>query len=203
METMAHGRVFSYSVDSGVRGGIHRIRGGIEFYQGSHPAVFIEAGGHAVYATSDPNSRYSLDRDDFPGSAGVTYIYSGDADRPKHANDRRVSYDLLPAYEHWWMRAIDGRGRVEGTFDDDCSYRPLGGRPAARYPLMPGSFRGRSQARNRAKPFWAWADSSAGEALAPGQWVLDPAYAVSRTLKLPAGESFSLDYVVNPYLNPR
>jgi len=33
-----------------------------------------------------------------------------------------------------------------------------------------------------------------------GQWGLDPAYAVSRNLRFPADEPFSLDYVYNPYL---
>jgi hypothetical protein len=200
MQTLAHGRIYSYAADPAVQDGLHKIAGSIAFRESSHPVVSVEAGGHGVFSSDDSRSRYSRAVDAFPGGTGVTYVYAGEPRSPRHANDRNVGYELLPLYDEWWMRAVDGRGRSEGTFDDDCPYQPLGGRPAIRYATMPCSFLGRAQARNRAKPFWGWLDLSTRPVLAKGQWGLDPAYSVSRLLSFPARVPFSLDYVFNPFL---
>lgn len=202
METLAHNRVYSYHADRGVQDGLHRIAGDIEFFDRTHPVVDVEPGGHGVFGSHDSHSHYSFESGAFAGGTGVTYIYEGTARRPKHANDRRVGYDLLPIYEHWWLRGVDGRGRRDGTFDDYCVYQPKGDRPGSAYPEIPCSFLGRAKARNRAKPFWGWFDLGSRAVLAIGQWGLDPAYAVSQTLRFPAGEPFSVDYVSNPFLLP-
>jgi hypothetical protein len=202
METLAHNRVYSYRADPRVADGLHRIAGDIEFSQGSHPVVFLEPGGHGAFGSQDSHSGYSFRSDTFTGGTGVTYIYKGKARRPRYANDRRVGYDLLPIYEQWWLRAVDGRGRHDRTFDDYGAYRPKGNRPESPYPEIPFSFLGRAKARNRAKPFWGWIDMNSRAVLATGQWGLDPAYAVSQTLRFPVQESFSLDYVFNPFLLP-
>jgi hypothetical protein len=57
-------------------------------------------------------------------------------------------------------------------------------------------------AANRAKPFWGWFDFATRDFLAPGQWGLDPAYAVSRMLRFPSKDPFALEYIVNPFLSP-
>jgi hypothetical protein len=202
METLAHNRVYSYRADPRVGDGLHRIAGDIKFFQGSHPVVFLESGGHGAFGSQDSHSGYSVRSDTFTAGTGVTYMYQGEAQRPKHANDRRVGYDLLPIFEQWWLRAVDGRGRLDGTFDDYGAYRPKGNRPGSSYPEIPFSFLGRAKARNRAKPFWGWIDLNSRAVLATGQWGLDPAYAVSHTLHFPAEKPFSLDYVFNPFLLP-
>jgi hypothetical protein len=202
METLAHNRVYSYRADPRVEGGLHRIAGNIEFYEGTHPVVYVEPAGHGVFGSLDSHSRYSARNDSFTGGTGVTYIYRGEAQRPQYANDRRVGYDLLPIYEQWWLRGVDGRGRRDATFDDYGVYHPKGERPGTRSPEIPFSFLGRNKARNRAKPFWGWFDLNSRGVLATGQWGLDPAYAVSHTLRFPAEEPLSLDYVFNPYLLP-
>lgn len=200
METLAHNNIYSFASDNRVRAGVHNIEGGIEFYEQSHPVVFIESGGHGVYGTRSSQSRYDPSRAEFGDGTGVTFVYKGVAERPRHANDRLVGYDLLPIYFEWWLRA-DGDSRDgEGVFDDYFRYEPLGGRPRAAFDTIGGAFLGRTNAENKAKPFWGWHDNRTRkrEVLAVGQWGLDPAYAVSRNLRFPG--RFSTDYLFNPYL---
>jgi hypothetical protein len=111
-----------------------------------------------------------------------------------------VGYQLLPIYHHWWLRAHEGTGRDDRTFDEYYTYIPQGNRPRAKYQQIAGSFLGREQSSNKAKPFWGWHDNRTRkrDAIATGQWALDPAYSVSKNLRIPG--RFSLDYVYNPYL---
>lgn len=202
METLAHNNVYSYVNDSRIRGGVHSVEGRIEFYQDSHPAVFIESGGHGIYGSIPGHSKYSLRDDKFLNGTGMTFVYKGIAERPRHANDRLVGYDLLPIYDHWWSKAVEESGWRDRTFDEYYIYAPLGGRPAGAGKRIGGTFLGRKEAANKAKPFWGWHDSATlkKKVLATGQWGLDPAYAVSRNLTFPPGEAPSLDYTYNPYL---
>ena len=130
----------------------------------------------------------------------MTYVYKGVAERPRHGNDRQVGYELLSIYDHWWVRAHEGPGRQDRTFDAYYAYQPYGGRPRSPHPEIAGSFLGRKFGSNKAKPFWGWHDrrTRKKKVLATGQWALDPAYAVSQDLRIPG--RFSLDYVFNPYL---
>ncbi len=196
METLAHNNIYSFSADDSVRGGEHNVDGKVEFH-GHRPVVFIESGGHGVYGTQSSHARYDVERNEFTAGTGVTYTYKGSAERPKHGNDRWVGYDLLPIYQHWWLRNGDRRGR---TFDDFFTYAPHGNRPQAAFTTISGAFYGRAMGSNMAKPFWGWHDNRTRkrDILAAGQWGLDPAYAVSRNLNF-AGE-FSLEYEFNPYL---
>jgi len=197
METLAHNNVYSFAADSRVRRNVHDIEGPIEFYQDSHPVVFIESGGHGVYGTRSSHARYDVERDTFTTGTGVTFVYKGVAERPSHANDRLVGYDLLPIYFEWWLKTSSGGGR---TFDDFFTYQPNGGRPRAAFDSIGGAFLGRTNGSNNAKPFWGWHDNRTNRrnVLAVGQWGLDPAYSVSRNLRFPG--DFSTDYLFNPYL---
>ena len=200
METLAHNNVYSYRADRRIKKNVHSPDGKIDTYQQSHPVVFIEAGGHGVYGSTGSHSRYSISRDRFTAGTGVTYVYKGVAERPRHGNDRKVGYELLSIYDHWWVGAQEGRGRQDRTFDAYYAYQPYGGRPRSPYPEIAGSFLGRKFGSNKAKPFWGWHDrrTRKKKVLATGQWALDPAYALSQNLKIPG--RFSLDYVFNPYL---
>lgn len=200
METLAHNVVYSLTADRAIRNGAHAIDGEIEFFQGSHPAVFIESGGHGIYGAKTVHSRYSLERDEFSDSTGITFIYKGTPERPRHANDRLVGYDLLPIYEEWWLKAEEGKWDAR-TFDDYFRYEPFGNRPGLTFRIG-GAFYGRKEAANKAKPFWGWHDAPTLKRgiLAVGQWGLDPAYAVSRNLQFPPDRPVSLDYIYNPYL---
>ena len=198
METLAHNNIYSYVNDRRVRSNLHNPDGQVELHQGSHPVIFIESGGHGVYGSTDSHSRYSLSSDAFADGTGVTYVYKGAAERPKHANDRNVGYELLPIYDYWWTRAH--QGNANRTFDAYYRYIPYGNRPGVRFDQIAGSFLGRQFGSNSAKPFWGWHDSRTAkrQVLAPGQWGLDPAYGVSVNLRMP--EPFSLTYIFNPYL---
>lgn len=199
METLAHNNVYSHVADRAIRGGEHNVDGEVQIVDGSHPVVFIESGGHGVYGM-DSHARYSVADDAFSAGPGVTYVYKGVAERPRHPDDRRVGYELLPIWDHWWLRAHEGTGREDRTFDAYYRYVPEGGRPKAAYDEISGSFWGRAQSENKAKPFWGWHDNRTRKkgVLATGQWGLDPAYAVSQNLRF--SEPVSTDYLFNPYL---
>ena len=200
METLAHNNIYSYQNDRQVKKGVHNFDGKVELRDGSHPVIFIESGGHGVYGSKDHHSRYSLSRDEFSAGTGVTYSYKGKAERPKHPNDRNVGYQLLPIYEHWWLRAHEGSGDGGRAFDAYYACQPYGGRPRPREARIAGSFLGRKHGSNKAKPFWGWHDNRTRKrkVVATGQWGLDPAYSVSRNLRFPG--RFSRQYIYNPYL---
>jgi len=199
METLAHNNVYSYANDNRLRKGVHDIDAKIDFYDGHHPMVFLEAGGHGALAAAANGSTYSASRKEFTSGTGVTLLYTGRAERPKHANDRNVGYDLISIEETWWARAKQtGADRL---FDAPFDYQPFGNRPGAGLKYM-GSFLGRKQSANKAKPFWGWHDERTrrGKVLNTGQWALDPAYSVTKNISWPAAMPVDLDYVYNPYL---
>ncbi len=198
METLAHNKIYSYRADPRVRRNFHDLDGDMEFYQGSHPVVFVHAGGHGVYGPGS-HASYSFDEDRFHAGTGVTYVFKGVAERPRHASDREVGYDLLPIYDHFWLRAHTMGDRNE-TFSSYFRYRPEGGRPEAPFDRLAGAFLGRRHGADKAKPFWGWHDNETRKQgiLATGQWCLDPAYAVTRNLHLPG--PVSLRYTFNPFL---
>jgi hypothetical protein len=202
METLAHNNVYSFVADSRIRSAGHNVDGRIEFYRDHHPVVFIESGGHGIYGTASSHARYSVAQDTFPGGTGITLVYKGAAERPRHANDRLVGYELLPIREHWWAKATEDCGWKDRTFDEFYVYQPFGGRPRGRSVKIGGTFWGRKESANKAKPFWGWHDNETRKKgiLNTGQWALDPAYAVSRNLRFAAGEEPSTEYTFNPYL---
>ena len=200
METLAHNNVYSYTNDSRIGKGAHTVEGPIAFHEETHPMVFIEAGGHGVLSATDKKSFFSTTSMDWKQNTGMTFVYKGKAERATTATAKDVGYELLPIYDHWWMKMTPEW--KENTFDSFYQYKPFGGRPAGKALQYSGAFYGREKASNKARPFWGWFDTATQKKkiLAPGQWALDPAYAVTRNLKFPAGEEFSLDYVYNPYL---
>lgn len=199
METLAHNHVYSYVNEPRLRKGAHDVDGKIEFFEETHPIVFIEAGGHGVLGSAARQSTFSASRMDFLEGTGMTFYYKGKAERARHGNDRNVGYQLLPISTHWWERAKAERGNE--MFDAYFDYEPYGGRPGGvnRYA---GAFLGRKFGANKAKPFWGWHDERTrkGKILSEGQWALDPAYAVTRNLTWPRELPVALDYTFNPYL---
>ncbi len=200
METLAHDNIYSYANDPRVKAGVHGLDGRIQLIDGDHPAVFIESGGHGVFSIDDNRARYNLDGDRFNDGTGVTYTYRARAERPSSANSRLVGYQLLPAYEELWLRATGEPSRDTRTFAEYFDYHPYGNRPRPTDPRIPEAFYGRAKGSNKAKPFWGWHDrrTEKKKVLSTGQWGLDPAYGVSRNLRLP--EPFSLDYAFNLFL---
>lgn len=202
LETLAHNNIYSFSGDNSIKNGVHNLDGKIDFYKGSHPIVFIEAGGHGVLGSDYKSSFFSAEQMDFKQNTGVTYMYTGKAERPKHANDRNVGYALLPIYEEWWSKGKHESNEANETFDNFYVYRPFGNRPKASAKFIAGAFKGRTASNNKAKPFWAWHDRRTRKkrVLNTGQWALDPAYAISKNLKFPKNKPVSTEYIFNPYL---
>ncbi|MBI4909382.1 MAG: hypothetical protein HY820_37535 [Acidobacteria bacterium] len=199
METLAHDNVYAFTNDNSIRGNAHAIDGKIEFYENSHPIVFVESGGHGIYgSTKKVYSRYDASKDQFTEGTGNTFVYKGVAERPKHANERKVGYELLPILTHWWPRAASDQDQK--MFDAFQPYSPSGNRPGIKLPKAGTTFWGRKQAANKAKPFWGWHDNKTlkNGLLAVGQWGLDPAYGIAQSVRLP--QQVSTDYIYNPYL---
>ncbi len=92
--------------------------------------------------------------------------------------------------------------RAAGANPEDLVYQPFAGRPAGTGRKMGGTFYGRKQSSNKAKPFWGWHDNATRKKNInnTGQWGLDPAYAVGKNVTFPAGEEPSTTYTFNPYL---
>lgn len=203
METLAHNNVYSFTNNSAIKNGVHNIDGKVEFYENSHPIIFIEAGGHGIYSSDSKSSLFSAAKMEFKQNTGVTYVYNQKAENPNYANDRNVSYALLPIYDEWWMKGSQESNRANETFDEFYVYEPFGNRPNASVKYISGAFHGRTASKNMAKPFWAWFDRRTRDkkVLNTGQWALDPAYSVSANLKFPNKLPVSLEYVFNPYLN--
>lgn len=201
METLAHNNTYSFTNEPKLRKGAHNIDGKIDLYDGHRPMVFLEAGGHGAQGTDGDHSLYSASRQEFKSGTGITLVYRGAAERPKHANDRLVGYDLIPIESAWWPRAKAGASSRENTFDAEYVYEPFGGRPGAGMRFQ-GSFYGRKEGANKAKPFWGWHDERTrrGKILNTGQWALDPAYSVTRNVTWPADLPVDLNYTYNPYL---
>ncbi len=203
METLAHNNIYSFTNDSRIRSGAKAVQGRIDFFDESHPIVFVESGGHGIYGASSNHSAYRVADDTFTNGTGMTFIYKGVAERPKHANDRWVGYELLSIYDQWWPKTIQDSGWRDRTFDEFFQYTPFGGRPLGFGKPIGGAFWGRKEAANKARPFWGWFDTAAlkKKIYNTGQWGLDPAFSVSRNLTFPSGETFSTEYTYNPYLN--
>ncbi len=199
MEALAHNNVYSYTADSAIRRGAHNIEAKIYLQGGSHPVVFLEAGGHGALGGGDKKSFFDAEKLIWKSGTGITYTYRGRADRPRYAMDKDVSYELLPIYDHWWSRAQEKSGKAFSAFYE---YKPFGGRPGMKVSSVGGSFLGVKFGADKAKPFWGWHDMATQrrKILATGQWATDPAYAVSKNLTFPADKPVSLNYVYNPYL---
>ena len=202
LETLAHNNVYSYTNESGIKKGAHNIEGKIVLQDGSHPWVFLEAGGHGALGGGDKKSTYNTESGKWTEGTGITYAYRGQAARPRSGMDREVSYDLLPIYDHWWLKARD---RVQGgkAFSSFYKYQPFGGRPGMKSAEVGGSFLGIKNGSDKAKPFWGWHDvtTQRRRILATGQWGADPAYGVSKNLTFPDDKPVSLTYIYNPYLD--
>lgn len=211
METLAHNNVYSYTSDPSIGKNAHNVEGPIALDASQRPIVFLEAGGHGALGGGDKKATFDASGNQWRTNTGITYVFKGVAERPRHGVDKEVGYELLPIYHHWWAKARRGSsigGASPGsstvnTFSAFFRYAPSGGRPGMRYPSVGGSFWGVKHGRDKAKPFWGWHDMATQrrKILATGQWGADPAYGVSRNLRFPADKPVSLDYVFNPYLD--
>jgi hypothetical protein len=202
METLAHNNVYSYTNNRSVRPSLHNVDGALELFEDQRPIVFLEAGGHGAIGSGDRKSTFNGRRLDWKQFTGITYRYRGLAQAPKGNMDREVGYELLPIEEHWWKPHLANGEQARQMFADYYNYEPVGNRPRPVNPRIAGAFLGRKHDANKARPFWGWFDMKGRQrrAIATGQWALDPAYSITRSVRLPTNEPVSLDYTYNPYL---
>jgi hypothetical protein len=203
METLAHNNVYSFTNEKGIRKAVHDIDGKIEFYEKTHPIVFIEAGGHGVLGSDHKTSFFDASKMDFKQNTGVTYLYkNGEFERPRFGNDRNITYGLLPIESEWWPRGSANSDSSNDTFEKFFEYQPVGNRPGTSAKFIAGAFKGRTAGDSMAKPFWGWHDNKTKgrRVLATGQWALDPAYSISVCLTFSDELPVSTDYIYNPYL---
>lgn len=203
IQTLAHDRIFThddFNADFEIRG----PAGGSELKK---VTVFIEWGGHGVYAW-DPlreskireekatrlyteNQIMSVVPDKY-SKEWLIYQFSGHADDPKGAAQGTFGYDLLPIHEELWDRRneISQRHTFAKLYDFVGSRFKVIGVPAA--------FAGERWGTGRARPPWAWTDSYYS-AEHRGEWFLDPALYLTKKVKR-YKKTISLDYVYNPYV---
>jgi len=71
METLAHNNIYSYTAgDAGIRGGAHNVDGPLLLHDGSHPVVFLEAGGHGALGAGDQKSFFDGNNFDWARRSG-------------------------------------------------------------------------------------------------------------------------------------
>ncbi|MFN7541296.1 MAG: hypothetical protein ACK5TN_00645 [Acidobacteriota bacterium] len=202
LETLAHNNVYTYTNRRDLRPRLHNIDGPLDLVDGSHPVVFLEAGGHGALGGGDRKSFFDGKGLRWKQNTGVTYRYKGVPEIPFGGIDSEIGYDLLSIYDHWWLKHEQREAWKENTFADFNEYQPYGNRPRPKNPVISSAFRGIKYESNKARPFWGWFDAKGRKqkVLAPGQWALDPAYSVPQSLTWPRNEAWATDYIYNPYL---
>jgi len=153
MNTVAHIDFYSYkdcdaSPSKDVMDGYETMDGDVQFYQGHHPYVYVEAKGHGIYG----DKRW--ENTDFPGGDGVVYYYTGTAEEPSNGNDRNVGY-ALKSIDELWERRFD----YTGTFSSF------------------GTFNGDTYGKNQANAPWGWDDHD-DAFISRGEIFTDPAKLV-------------------------
>jgi hypothetical protein len=137
MFSVAHKDFWSYkdyqsSLSNALTNAGQTIDGDVQFYQSTHPFVYIEAKGHGDYGSK------RWETNGFPGGDGVIY-YLGTPEQPSSGNDRVVGYGLRSMNELWTRR-----NEYVDTF---ASF---------------GTFRGDTHGVNSANSPWGWDDQDDG-----------------------------------------
>ena len=208
MESLAHNFFHYYANGDGIKPNQIKSFEPAKLREGSHCEIYIEGGGHGPYELHSPKSPYAK-HDQFRHKHGVVYRYTGRSQSPQGPDDRNAGYDLVDflAPAGIWDHRCGG-----DTFDlqKRMVYQPPAGRPGVpgevsdcndppgTIPLtIDGDDSGFANGPDRAKPFWSWTGPNSGSE-PRGAWGLDPAWTMSRHYRFE--ESFSLNYVHNPYL---
>ncbi len=186
VETLAHNRFLKYAPRAG--GGVEKIT-----LQGQRPLLFIEPKGHGIQAYREDQK----DKDSVNGL--MAYSFTGKAENPERASNRKVGYALLPIATTLWSRA---EGKPNDTYGEAYEYKPLSvqikeadgkiGEVRLQVGSLGAAFSGKVGASNMARPPWGWFDSSEREQPL-GEWFFDPAKVIKRHFKL--GEDFSTVYL--------
>lgn len=193
VETMAHNTFNLYRAPN------EPIKiGAVIAIEGSHPVLFCEPKGHGLFAyTGQPNQLKEATR------GALVYHYTGQAEDPEQATDKRVGYRLAPIYETLWPRARANAAETYGEAKDFGSFsiRVLENGKVVEKQQSVGSlgaaFLGAVGAANKARPPWGWFDYRERQQR-KGEWFFDPATTIRRHYY---AYTLSNVYVHHPYLD--
>jgi len=181
METNAHDTWRKYTNEEALQ---DDRDGNVEFWNSTHPELFVEARGHGVCSWTDLGFGplgliCKHDSGVFPGGNGVVYYYTGaEAEEPADANDRDVEYELLYIKELWDLRFHTNVNDPDGE---------LGDHPFERYGVFDGD---EGLVNDAAKAPWGW----------EGEIFRDPAQRVLEDFShITDAGPFSTEYECNPY----
>lgn len=121
----------------------------------------------------------------------LVFHYGGFADDPEGSSKGIYRYELLPIWDHFWLRR-DQRGSGK-MFYKSFDFK------GERYQMadLPAALGGDRYCKGCASAPWAWYDH--GDGNSRGQWFFDPAFALYKQIKqVPLGYSFY--YFFNPYV---
>lgn len=171
MAALAHNDWHAYTRDAMQFEAWQTVVNGRSQAVGSHPAVFVEAKGHALSA---------WDRSDFPGGDGIVYVPAKTAVEPSSGNAWPVDYALRPLDELWRRRYCTGENRTFRAGDDDFKLGTTF--DANDWVLVTGP---------QAKPPWGWDE---------GKPFWDPVtFFKDHFSDEELGDGFSTEYIDNPY----
>lgn len=171
MATLAHNDWHTYTRDAIQFEAWQTVVNGRSQAVGSHPAVFVEAKGHALSAWN---------RNGFPGGDGIVYVPAETAVEPSSGNAWPVDYALRPLDELWRRRYCTGENRTFRAGNDNFKLGMTF--DANDWVLVTGP---------QAKPPWGWDD---------GKPFWDPAtFFKDHFSAEELGDDFSTEYISNPY----
>ena len=174
VQTLAHSNIYLYTADPSVGENALKVAGSVELEE-THPIVYVETFGHGIYAHRQILVPYK-----------VVYRVGEQAKVPESFDDDDVSYKLVSIYDTLWMHRDEiGPGRA---FDQPFDYRGH---------TLPSAIDGEDYGEDRANTPWGY-NQATGETLLRGDWLLDPAKALTYHAHF-EGE-FSTTYIYNPYL---
>jgi hypothetical protein len=166
--------------------------------EGSRPVLFCEPKGHGLFAyTGQPNQLKEATR------GALIYHYTGQAEDPEQATDKKIGYRLMPIYETLWQRA---RANATETYGEAKDFGSFGikalenGKVVEKQPRLEAlgaAFLGVMGAANKARPPWGWVDYRERQR-PPGEWFFDPASIIKRHYY---AYTLSTVYVHHPYLD--
>ena len=212
MYTQAHNHLYMYRNDVNITKKSGELREvPVTFENGSHPQVYVEAGGHGVCALyHNENLSFSADfcshdigdqmedcidaggndcdpGDYFPGGDGIVYRHKAVGEIPSGAFDKDVGYALVPFESEIWDRR-ENLCNGNCLFDKTFEYEGV---------TLPKAFDGETWEDDKANPPWAWDSADDGEVYR-GDWFFKPAHSLLIHVSMP--EEVSLTYTENPYL---
>lgn len=203
VETLAHNRFYKYLVPGSTLA--DAPAGETVATDGERPIIYIESQKHGIKRYEEQDRR---------GGPVIVYRYEGRAEEPQAFDGSAVyapaqqeaSYDLLPIYDTFWLRALaaeepnDTFGEVHDFGTLMTAATSIAGNRTRRVEFALGrvgvALRGDVAGKNKARMPWGWYDE-ADQDLVMGDWFLNPAKTLA--VHFPTARDISDRYVSNPF----